>query len=152
MMDFYPDGNFGWETLERLALFSDPGILSFSLPYFIPDPKITSHWRVCSCKQNNLIQYPLRRKMTFMTRLMVSVSSLLSDWPTASALVGHFAGISALYLLQGGLNLVSPPATCRIPNKEILEGLDFGNYLKRGSEREITTHTWNRNVDHETCV
>jgi len=72
---------------------------------------------------------------------MVSVLSLLSDLPIASALVGHFAGIVVLYLLQGGLNLVSPPATCRIPNKEILEGLDLGNYLKRGSEKEIIRQT-----------
>jgi len=79
--------------------------------------------------------------------MVTSVSSLLSDWPTASALVGHFAGIIALFLLQGGLNLVSPPATCRIPNKEILEGLDLGIYLKRGSEKEITRHTRNRNAD-----
>ncbi|XP_020606174.1 uncharacterized protein LOC110044940 [Orbicella faveolata] len=66
---------------------------------------------------------------------------LLPDLPIASALVGHFAGIVVLYLLQGGLNLVSPPATCRIPNKEILEGLDLGNYLKRGSEKEIIRQT-----------
>ena len=78
---------------------------------------------------------------------MVSVSSLLSDCSTVSALVGHFAGIIVLYLLQGGLNLVSPPATCRIPNSEILEGLDLGNYFKRGSEKEITRHTRRTIVD-----
>lgn len=82
-----------------------------------------------------------------MVDFMVSVSSLLSDCPTASASVGHFAGIIVLYLLQGGLNLVSPPATCRIPNNEILEGLDLGNYLKRGSGKEITRPTRNTHVD-----
>ena len=78
---------------------------------------------------------------------MVSVSSFLSDYPTASALVSHFAGIIVLYLLQGGLNLVSPPATCRIPNNEILEGLDLGYYLKSGSENEITRQTKSTDVD-----
>lgn len=82
---------------------------------------------------------------------MLSVLSLLSDCPTASALVGHFAGIAVLYLLQGGLNLVSPPATCRIPNNEILEGLDLGYYLKRKSEKEIARQTRSRNVE-ETWV
>lgn len=86
-----------------------------------------------------------------MVDFMVSVSSLLSDCPTASALVGHFAGIIVLYLLQGGLNLVSPPATCRIPNSEILEGFDLGNYLKRGSEKEITRQTRSTNVE-EACI
>lgn len=66
LMEASTPQNFGCETFERLSsLFSDPAILSFSLPYFIPDPKITSHWRVCSCKQNKLIQYLPRRKMTF---------------------------------------------------------------------------------------
>lgn len=76
---------------------------------------------------------------------------LLPDCPTASALVGHFAGIIVLYLLQGCLNLVSPPATCRIPNNEILEGLDLGYYLKRKSEKEIARQTRSRNVE-ETWV
>ena len=84
-----------------------------------------------------------------MMDVMVSVSSLLSDCPTASALVGHFAGIIVLYLLQGGLNLVSPPATCA--NSEILEGFDLGNYLKRGSEKEITRQTRSTNVE-EACI
>lgn len=72
---------------------------------------------------------------------------LLPDYPTASALVGHFGGIIVLYLLQGGLNLVSPPATCRIPNSEILEGFDLGYFLKR----VITRQTSSTNVD-EACV
>ena len=79
--------------------------------------------------------------------MLNSVLSFLSDCPTASALVGHFGGIIILYLLQGGLNLVSPPATCRIPNNEILEGLDLGYYLKGGSGKEIVRQTRSRNGD-----
>ena len=60
----------------------------------------------------------------------------LSDQPTASALVGHFAGIAVLYLLQASLNLIGPPATCRILDDEKLEGLDLGNYLKTRPQEE----------------
>lgn len=130
--------------------------MSFSLPYFILDPKITSHQRVCSSAQETLVlTVPQLGRWYFFARpvlnFMFSVLSFLSDCPTASALVGHFAGIIVLYLLQGCLNLVSPPATCRIPNNEILEGLDLGYYLKRKSEKEIARQTRSRNVE-ETWV
>ncbi len=72
---------------------------------------------------------------------------MLSDQPTASALVGHFAGIVVLYLLQASLNLISPPVTCRIPNNEMLEGLDLGNYLRRESENEDIRKMNRTNVD-----
>ena len=44
-------------------------------------------------------------------------------------------GIVSLYLLQGALNLICPPAVCRIHPPDKLEGFDMGSYLTREPER-----------------
>ncbi|PFX31563.1 hypothetical protein AWC38_SpisGene3651 [Stylophora pistillata] len=59
---------------------------------------------------------------------------LLSDQPIVSALVGHFVAAGVLFLSQGSLTLLSPPATCAIPEERMLDGLHLGNFLKIRSE------------------
>lgn len=51
-----------------------------------------------------------------------------------SGLVCHFAGISVLYVLQASVNLIGPPAGCRVHGSETLEGFDFGSYLLKRTE------------------
>jgi len=58
----------------------------------------------------------------------------LSGHPVADALVCHFAGIGVLYVLQASVNLVGPPAGCRVLDSETLEGFDFGSYLQKTTE------------------
>ena len=51
-----------------------------------------------------------------------------------SALISHFTGIVALYLLQASVNLIGSPAGCRVHGSERLEGFDMGSYTDKRTE------------------